>query len=48
VVVEYLALQYIGKDQTSTHHLSIRKPTANKLRQEVGGGTLAGREDSGK
>jgi hypothetical protein len=29
-------------------HLSIKKPMANELRQEIGGGTLAEREDSGK
>ena len=26
------------------HHLSIKKPMANELRQEIGGGALAGRE----
>ena len=26
------------------NRLSIKKPMANKLRQEIGGGTLAGRE----
>ena len=26
------------------HHLSIKEPTANEMRQEVGGGTLAGTE----
>jgi hypothetical protein len=26
------------------HHLSIKKPMANELRQEIGGGTLAGRQ----
>ena len=26
------------------HHLSIKKVKANELRQEIGGGTLAGRE----
>ena len=26
------------------HYLPIKTPMANKLRQEIGGGTLAGRE----
>ena len=39
-----MALQYIAKDQTSTHHLSIRKPMANELRQDIGGRTLAATE----
>lgn len=30
------------------HHLSIKKPMANELRQEIEGRTLAGREDCGK
>lgn len=30
------------------HHLSMKKLMANELRQEIGGGTLARREDSGK
>ena len=39
-----MALQYIAKDQTSTHHLSIRKPMANEPRQDIGGRTLAATE----
>jgi hypothetical protein len=31
-------------ERQSKHHLSIKTPMANELRQEVGGGTLAGRE----
>jgi hypothetical protein len=32
---------------SSKHHLSIKKPMSNELRKEIGGGMLAGREDSG-
>jgi len=33
---------------SSKHHLSIKKSMTYELRQEIPGGTLADREDSGK